>query len=202
MSMELSRTGRLSRRQFASRSILVAFASAIPFAMSGCGVFADILAWTAVAGTAIDGIVSVLGTLVTPGAAAIIQAIKAFLTDLAAAITQYQNDTNPADKATLLAKIRTLLSDIGSNLQSFFQQIVGTSPVINIALGLGQVILAAIMGFLGQLPTAGAGRLSANLSAGGRSLTVSPKFYKSVGAFKRDYNAVCEQNSHPELEIK
>jgi hypothetical protein len=170
--------------------------------MTGCGIFSDILAWTSVAGVALDGIVTVLGSFLPPGGAQIILAIKAFLSDLAGAVTEYQNDTNPADKATLLAKIRTLLSDIASNFQTFLSQLnLGNNPIVSIVLGLAQVILAAIMGFLGQLPATGR-TLSATVTLGGKSLSVTPKYYKNVQQFKSDYNAVCAANSHAEIEIR
>lgn len=194
----------LSRRQFASRSILAATASAFTFSLTGCNAFSDILAWTAVASTAIDGIVTVLGPLMPPGGAAIITLIKAALADLAAAITQYNSDTNPADKATLLAKIRTFLEAIAANLQSFFQQITSAGPTINIALGLAEVVIAAVEGFLGTLPPAPTPAPAATqLHVGsGRTVPVTPKLYKRVSDFKRDFNAVCILNNRPELEIK
>src|SRR5215469_9628341 len=115
----------LSRRQFASRSILALAVIGAPFSLSGCGIFSDILSWTSVASVALDGIVSVLGALLPPSGLAIVTLIKAALADLAGAITQYQADTNPADKATLLARIRTLLTAIAANFQSFLDQING-----------------------------------------------------------------------------
>jgi hypothetical protein len=192
----------LSRRQFASRSILAALTASLPFALSGCNVFSDILAWTSVAGTALDGIVAVLGPLVSLSAFVYINTAKAFLSNLANAVAAYQSDTNPADKATLLAEIRTFLTDVASNMQSFFLQIAGASPVINIALGLGQIVLAAIAGFLNQLPPGGAVRLNPTLSAIGRSVPITPKYYKTVGEFKRDFNAAATAGGHPEIGIK
>ena len=112
-----------SRRHFNGIAIFAALASAMPFALTSCGIFPDILAWTSVAGVALDGIVTALGSFMPPGGVALITAIKSFLSDLAGAVTEYQNDTNPADKAPLLAKIRTLLTDIAANFQSFLAQI-------------------------------------------------------------------------------
>lgn len=193
---------KVSRRQFTSTALFGAFVSVLPLALMGCGIFSDILTWTAVAGVALDGIVTVLGNFMPPGGAALITAIKSFLTDLAGAVTEYQNDTNPADKATLLAKIRSLLSDIATNFQSFLSQInLGNNPIVNIVLGLAQVILAAIAGFLGQLPAAGTKILSSSVSIGGKSITVVPKYYKRVADFKSDYNSVCAANGRTEIEI-
>lgn len=193
----------LTRRQFASRSFLAATASAFTFSLTGCNAFADILAWTAVASTAVDGIVTVLGSLLPPGGAAIVTLIKAALADLAAAITQYNSDTNPANKATLLAKIRTFLEAIAANLQSFFQQITSAGPAVNIALGLAQVILAAVEGFIGTLPPAPTPTpATLQLHAGsGRTVPVTPKVYKHVGDFKRDWNTLAVADGHPEIQI-
>jgi len=171
-----------------------------PFA-TGCGIFSDILAWTNIAGIAIDGIVNVLGPFMPPGGGQIIQLIKAFLTDLAGTVTEYENDTNPADKATLLAKIRTLLGDIATNFQSFLAQInLGANPIVNVVIGLAQVILAAIAGFLGQLPTPAT--IPLRFSVSGKPLVVAPVYYKRVSDFKAAYNAVCIADGHTELELR
>lgn len=194
-------TEKLSRRRFAGTAIFASLASLVPFALMGCGVFSDILAWTSVASVAIDGIVTVLGPFMPPGGATVILAIKSFLADLAGAASEYESDTNPADKATLLAKIRTLLTDIAMNFQSFLAQInLGNNPIVAVVLGLAQVILAAIAGFLGQLPTPTTIPIKATV--GGKPLSVVPKYYKRVADFKKDYNAVCAANSHPEIELK
>lgn len=175
-----------------------------PFLLMGCGIFSDILAWTNVAGVALDGIVTALGSFMPPGGAQIITAIKAFLTDLAGAVTEYENDTNPADKATLLAKIRTLLGDIATNFQTFLAQInLGNNPLLNVVLGLAQVILAAIAGFLGQLPPSPTVTLKIpSVTVSGKSLIVTPKYYKHVRDFISDFNSVCLTNGHVELEIR
>ncbi len=192
---------KLSRRQFSGTAILAALASALPVVMTSCGIFSDILAWTNVASLALDGIVTLLGNFMPPGGALAISAIKAFIADLAGAVSEYQNDTNPADKATLLAKIRSLLTDIASNFQSFLAQInLGNNPIVEVILGLAQVILSAIMGFLGQLPATGK-TLSTTVKVGGKTLAVTPKYYEHVSDFKRDFNAVCDANNHKELEI-
>lgn len=181
-------------------AVLFLAAGISPFA-TGCGVFSDILAWTNIAGVAIDGIVTALGPFMPPGGAQIVLLIKAFLTDLAGTVTEYENDTNPIDKATLLAKIRTLLDDIATNFQAFLAQInLGNNPIVAVVLGLAQVILAAIAGFLGQLPTPTT--IPLKLIVNGKPLTVVPKYYKRVQDFKSDYNSVCILNHHPELEIR
>jgi hypothetical protein len=189
----------------AASTALLAFTSALTsLVMTGCGVFSDILLWIPIGLTAIQGIVTVLGPLVSPGATAIIVLIKAAFADLSATITQYNNDTNPADKATLLAKIRTVLNDIVANFQSFLDSLnIGNNPIETVVIGLANVVLAAIAGFLGKLPAPVAGTkvMSTSFRMSGKMYTVVPKYYKRVGDFKTDYNAVCAADGHVEIEI-
>jgi hypothetical protein len=196
----------MNRRSF-NRNVLFLILGAFtaPFAMTGCNAFADIAAWIPVATTAIQGILSLVTPFINPAATAAINLALAALASLGGAITEYNNDTNVADKATLLAKIRTFLSDVGTNIQSFLNALnIGGNPIVTVVLGLAQILLAAIAGFLGQLPTtAGANTkvLSTTVTAGGTTLPVAPKLYKNVKDFKRDFNAVAIANYHPEIEI-
>lgn len=199
---------QISRRNFGklwTSAALLMTAGVSPF-LTGCGIFSDILAWTNVAGVAIDGIVTALGPFMPPGGGQVILLIKAFLTDLAGTVTEYENDTNPADKATLLAKIRTILSDIATNFQSFLAGInLGNNPIVAVVLGLAQVVLAAIAGFLGELPTPTPPIVQLKIvtvTVSGKALAVTPKYYKHVQAFISDYNSVCVANGHTELEIR
>ena len=168
---------------------------------SGCSstVFSQILSWIPIGISAITGIVTVLGPLVPPQALLIIGLVKAAFADLSATV----NDPNPADKATWLAKIRTILNDIVTNFQSFLAQLnLGGNPIEAIVLGLAQVVLSALAGFLGQLPAAGGKTVSETFRIGrGRLVAYTPHFYKSVNEFKTAYNSVCVANNHQEVEI-
>lgn len=191
-----------NRREFGKRTGvgLFALATAGSISLTGCSVFTDILNWIPIGIAALNGIVTVLGSLVPPQAAVFIGLAKAAFADLAAAVTQYNNDTNPADKATLLAKIRTFLSDVATNFQSFLNALnLGNNPIVNIVIGLAQVVLSAIMGFMGQLPAATP--LPVTAMIGGKNMTVQPKLYKHVSTFKSDYNNVCALYHHPEIEL-
>lgn len=196
-----------SRRQFSSTLLLALSALSLPFTMTGCGVFDDILLWVPIGLTALQGIVIVLGPLIGPAASAIITLIKAAFADLSGAVTAYKNDTNPADKATLPAKIRTFLGDIVTHFQDFLAALnLGNNPIVAIVIGLANVILAAVMGFMGQLPApAGSATKSTTLATsyhvGARQFTVTPKFYKRVSDFKHDYNAAATAGGHPEISI-
>ena len=196
----------MTRRGFGKMTslFLLGLTTTLNVFLAGCGVFSDILTWIPIGLTAIQGIVTVLGPLVSPGAAAIIALIKVAFSDLSATITQYQNDTNTADKATLLAKIRTILNDIVTNFQNFLDQLnIGSNPIEAIVIGLANVTLAAIAGFIGQLPVpAGGVTLTTSFRLSGKSMTIVPKFYKRVGDFRKDYNAVCVADGYPQIQIK
>lgn len=195
-----------TRRQFTSSLALLFVALAAPFAMLGCGIFSDILAWVPVGISAINGIVTVLGALLPPSAVSIIALIKTAFTDLTATINAYNADTNPADKATLLAKIRTLLAEIAANFQSFLDQLnLGNNPIEAIVIGLANVFLAAIQGFLGQLPAPAGGAtktLTATFRVDRKTMPLAPKYYKHPADFKHDWNLVCIADGHPEIEIQ
>lgn len=195
---------QITRRAFgkATSFVLLGFTAIFSSFLAGCGFVTDIEVWIPVAIVAINGIVTVVGTLMPPGALTFITLVKASLSDLDATVTQYANDTNPADKATWEAKISTILNDIASNFQSFLTALnLGDNPIVNIVIGLANVLLAAIAGFLGQLP-ATSKSLSMSLRVGSKTMTVVPKFYKNVKDFKHDYNAVAIADGHPEIQIK
>lgn len=191
-----------NRRQFVERTLLFLGVLMAPFTMVACNVFSDILAWVPIGIAAVNGIVTVLGAFMPPGATAVIALVKAAFADLTATITQYQQDTNPADKATWEAKIATILNDIAANFQSFLNSLnLGNNPIEAIVIGLANVFLAAIAGFLGQLPSTSK-TLAMTARVGTKSFTVVPKFYKKASDFKKDWNAVCSADGHPEIELK
>jgi hypothetical protein len=197
----------LSRRdlgKYTGSGLLWLAAGFSALTMQGCNVFDSIMTWIPIGLTALQGIVIVLGPLIGPGAAAIIVLIKAAFADLSAAVSEYNADTNPADKATLLAKIRTFLGDIVAHFKDFLNALnLANNPIVAIVVGLAGVIISALMGFLGQLPTtAGAKAVSGAFTLGGKSYPVAPKFYKRVSDFKHDFNSVATTNGHPEISIK
>lgn len=204
----------LSRRQFSklTSATLLGIAASLSLSLTGCSAFADISAWIPLATAAIDGIVTVLGALMPPGAGAIVALVKAGLADLAAAIAQYNGDSDPSHKATLLARIRTLLNDVALNFQAFLNSLnLGANPIITVIIGLSNVILAAIAGFQGQLPApapaAGGGSakgmtVSTSYTLGGKRFPIVPKYYKRAADFARDYNAVAVADGFPQIVIK
>jgi len=194
----------MNRRSFIkiSSTGVLSFAIGSVATLDGCTVFDDILTWVPIGLTAIQGIVTVLGPLISPGALTILALIKAGFADLSAAVSEYNNDTNPADKANLLSKIRTILADIVSNFQAFLDALnLGDNPIINIVIGLANIVISAIEGFMNQLPSTKSTALTTRLSLGSKSITVTPKFYKSVKDFKKDYNSFALANNHGEIII-
>ena len=198
----------MTRRMFtkgAGTGLLVLATGAPTILLEGCPtsstIFSDIIAWIPIGTSAINGVVSVLGSFMPPGLQPIITLVLAGLADLAATVTQYKNDTNPADKATLLAKIRTILNDVATNFQSFLDKLnIGNNPIEAIVLGLANVVLSALAGFLGQLPASGK-VMSSTYRLSGKTITYTPKFYKNTKQFVADFNAVAIQVGHPEIII-
>lgn len=198
----------ITRRAFAkvAGAGTLALAAGTSLLLVGCTVFDNLLTWIPIGITAINGIVTVLGAFLPPGGAIIIGLVKAAFADLAATITEYKSDTNPADKATLLAKIKTILGDIVTNFQSFLNQLnIGGNPIEAVVIGLASVVLNALMGFFGQLPAAPtAGKALSNtfrVGPNGKPITIVPTTYKNVNAFRSAYNGVADSNGHPELDI-
>ena len=192
----------MNRRNFVQRMgsfALLSFAGSFSLALTGCNAFTDIEAWVPVGIAAVNSIVKLLGAFLPPGASAIITLVLAGLTDLAQAVRDYNADQNPADKATLLAKIRTLLTDIAKNFQDVLNAAAGNNPIIGIVLALAQVFLSALAGFLGELPAASAPKM---VRLGSQTLPVTPKRYKKPAGFVTDFNNVCVRLNHPEAEIK
>lgn len=193
-----------TRRNFVKGSStgLLYLAVGSSLALDGCNVFDDILTWVPIGLTALNGIVTILGPLVGPGPLVILGLVKAAFADLSAAVSEYKNDTNPTDKATLLAKIRTFLGDIVSHFQDFLNALnLGNNPIVAIVIGLANIVISAIEGFMGQLPSTGVTTLTTTLQVGNKSVPIIPKYYKNVNDFKKAYNSFASTNGHPEIVI-
>lgn len=185
--------------------LLMFGASAVSFLAGGCNVFEDILAWVPVANAGITAIQVLLGALVTPLIIPIFTAIKTALSDLSGAVSAYQNDTNAADKATSLAKVGTFLADITSN----FQNLLSALPlggIVSLVIGLVQVILTTIAGFVTKLPAA-AGTSTMQRVMMAKQITFQaqtmqiPAIYRDKNKFRSDWNSLCTLGGHPEAEI-
>jgi len=192
----------LTRRGFTKlcSTGLIVFASGLTVFITGCGVFSDIQTWVPVGLAALQGILTALGPLVSPGAAQIVSLIKIGFADLVATVNAYTSDTNPADKATLVAKIRTILNDIVKGFQDLLVALnLANNPIEVVVVDLANVILSALAGFLSQLPVPAGGPVGVSLKKGG--VPVGAKVYKHTSDFKRDFNAACVKDGHPELQL-
>jgi len=208
----------ITRREFTgflTGTALLASTGSATILLNACNpssVFAEIEAWacppaggtTSPLQNAINGIVTILGPFLPPGATVLIAAITASVTAACGATQEYLNTTPPP--VGIIAKIQTALTDIADNLQAFLNAFnIPGNPIIAVVIGLAQVILSTIAGFLGKLPVAaGAAKtmvIRASVRFSGVSAPVTPKV-RTVKSFKSDYNAVCEAHGQTAIELQ
>jgi hypothetical protein len=190
----------ISRREFGrlAGAVTLVLASAASIELSGCNVWTDIETWVPVGIAAFESVVTLVAPLASPAVTAIAETVKAGFAALAAAVNQYIS-APASQKTTFLAKVQLIFEDIATNLQGFLNAVnVGTSnPIIKIVLGLVNIILSTIAGFVSQIGPATASRV---LRLAGQSTTVTP-VNRTKKSFKRDFNAACVAAGHPEAEI-
>ena len=191
----------MTRRMF-NRMLLLAGAGA---SLSGCNAEADLIDFIPYITEALGAITKILGSLMPPPAALIINTIEASLSLLGAALAEYKSDPNPADKATLLAKIETFLEDIGDNFQSFLDALGTAGPIASVVLGIIQVVLSTIAWFAQEFgATVSSAARPAIALARGRQLRATNQYLyiaptkRSVKEFKAAFNQVVYTNGHPE----
>ena len=204
----------LTRRQFnravpttiaalAMRPLLLGLAVGGAVSLEGCNVVSDIQAYIPVAEEALGIVVNLLTAagVLHPGSATIVADADVAFAAILAAIQSYLN-APPADKATLLEKITTAVQSAENAIQAFLNQIniPGSNlNLLNLIFGLLNVILSTLAGFLGQLPVPVTMHLVMKYPVP-VPLSITPKV-RSVRAFKKDWNAVVKQYSHPEAQI-
>ena len=194
----------MTRRGFVVRTSSGIAAIAASGALTGCSagnVFTDIENWIPVGVSAIQGIVSLLNGsgLITPPMQVLVTAILTGFDDLLADVKTYEALNPPPTGA--LAKIEEVFSLIVGNIQMLLAQVGGNSPVIATVIGLAQVILSTIAGFLGDLPvTTKSLRLSGTFQVGSQNVTYKTE-HRTIRKFKRDYNAVANAGGHPEIDL-
>jgi hypothetical protein len=173
--------------------------------LSGCNVIASIKAYIPVGIAAFSGVVSLLSGLgiIPPGTGTVIALlvglVKSGFADLMAAIDQY-NAAPAADKATLLAKVSLILSDVSRNIGKFFSDLtINDTTVLTLVTGLVQLILSTLAGFAAQLPPAPTPvALTAKVS--GHPITITPKIL-SRSAFVKQFNQIVTAGGHPEMVL-
>ena len=192
----------MNRREFGAGALAVTVSG--PFLLTGCSastVFTDIEHWIPVGIAAVQGIVSLLNGagLITPPMQVLVAAILTGFDDLLADVKAYEALNPPPVGA--LAKIEEVFSLIVGNIQSLLAQVGGNSPVIATIIGLAQVILSTIAGFLGELPvTTRSLRMSGTFQVGSQNVTFKAE-RRTIRKFKRDYNHVAEAGGHREIDL-
>jgi len=172
---------------------------------STSSILEDIEKWIPVGEDAVNGIISLLqgAGLITPPIQLIITAIETGFSDLATDIQSYENLNPPP--TTVPAKIDAVLSLLIQNIQALLSQANIGGPLVVIIGGLAQVILSTIAGFLNKVTTVAQLRsaklLTGQLKIGKTTVSYVPQA-RTIGRFKKDYNAVAKANGHPEIELK
>lgn len=198
----------MNRRSFIGRTILAAVAVSFPFTMTGCNVFNDLLNWIPVGLSAVANVLTLLsgaGIVLGPGVTAAIGLISAGLNDLKLAIVEYQS-TNPPP-AGALAKIDQFLGDLVNNIVSVLSQLpAGVSNIITLVVGLFELLLSTIQGFINQVPMAAQmtrtkAALGAHGLAAGRPLVIANRTNLSRRAFIHDWNNLATSGGHPEAKL-
>lgn len=183
--------------------LLMAGSGILSLLLGGCSVITDIENWVPIALTSLSSIQALLGVLATPLIVAIFTQIKAALSDLLAAAQEYDKAPD-ASKGTALGKMQTALTAITDNFQNMLAQLPGVGAIISLVIGLVQIILTTIAGFVTKLPAAPAGAVNptmrASIKAHNQTVTIPP-IYRNKKKFRGDWNSMCALAGHPESQI-
>jgi hypothetical protein len=195
----------ITRRSFVQKisgAALMLWAGTLSVLTTGCSAITDIIHWIPVALVALNSIQNLLGPILSPVINSTLTPIKTAFSDLLAAAQAYNSDTNPADKATNLAKIQTFLNNITTSFQNLITSIPG-GAIASLVLGLVQIILSTIAGFVNELPTtpAPAVTMSRMLSINGQSIPIIAVKNPTNRGFKKSWNAAVESGGHPEMKM-
>ena len=208
MTLDSICTNRVTRRDFgrltAKGLLLAAVGSSL--ALDGCNVAQDILNWEPLGLAAFNGVVTMLETFgvitADPALVVLIGLIRTAFSDLAADAQLYLSIQPPP--AGALAEIQAVLALIAGNIKTLFSQIqTNFAPIINLIIGLAQLILGTIAGFLNQI-AAKSGQKTLTLSNTfevGRTMYAYTPITPSPKTFRSDWNAVCKSQGHPEISI-
>src|ERR1035437_9133292 len=167
----------MTRRMFtkgAGTGLLVLATGGPALFTEGCtaaSVFTDIVNWAPVGKAAVQGIITLLqgAGIVSPGIGLLIPVILTGFDDLLADVKIYQSLNPPP--AGALAKIVEIFHLIVTNFQSMLAQLqINGGPIVSVVIGLAQVILSTIAGFLQKLPAA-AKFLTGEFKVGNRVVT-------------------------------
>jgi hypothetical protein len=101
--------------------------------------------------------------------------------------------------AGALAKIQAVFNLIVANFESLLSQ-VAQNPIVSVVIGLAQIILSTIAGFMGQLPATPGKTLSVTFRVANENASFTPKA-RSRRQFKKDWNAVAAAGGHSEVKL-
>ena len=199
----------MRRRSFLSAVVAIA-ALGPTVLLTGCSALTDLLNWIPVGLQAISSILSLLsgaGVVVGPAISTIIGLIQVGLTDLRLAIVEYQSTVPPP--AGALAKIDTFLADLVSNIGNGLGQLpTGLASIITLVVGLFELVLSTIEGFLMQIPAAAAGALpktdavfKRGMTVNGAAVSIGPRKNLTRRAFIRDYNRLVNAGGQPQAAL-
>lgn len=206
----------ITRREFGKRTSLglLGLAAGGMLLTEGCNFVSDILTWAPVGLAAFNGIVTMLETFgiisaANPALGIIVMAVRTGFSDLVQDVQLYESIQPPPQGA--LAEIQAVLTLIAQNIKDLFSQIVTNfSPVINLIIGLSQLILGTIAAFLNKLggpTTVSPNGKKISLAAfyrfevAGQTVTYVPQSM-SLGTFKQDYNKICASQGHYEMYLR
>jgi len=187
----------IKRRELPKMFALLLVFAAVPFALVGC---VDIPTLINYISLTVGIILTVATPFLPPGASVIAGLVKAGLADLSATITEYNADTNPADKATLLAKIDTILTDAIANFQQLIATILpGAGAFVTLIENLAEDVLSAIAGIRSQFANPPAVITALEIKATKKSIT--PRKYKKPTDYRDVVNRHLVAAGRPELAL-
>ena len=193
-----------SRRAFIGHLAFAGVGFSALAAVEGCNatnVWSDIHNWIPVGIDAFDSIVSIVDPIMSPAIDAIASLVKAGFASLAAAVNSYLN-APAADKATWGEKIKLILSQLGTDLQSFLTAIGQSgNPLVKTIVALVQVIVDTIAGFINSIGTPAAGAFRAEFHVGSDRIVVVAA-YRNRKRFCEVFNNALDSIGHPDLHIQ
>jgi hypothetical protein len=183
----------MNRREFSKTVgtgalVLATGGMAVTDGCSWGNVIADLKNWIPVALSALSSILKIL-SLNNP----IITLIQAGFAALLAAIQNYQSGTG------ILSDITNAAADIEQQFANFFASLSVPAPLLVIIEAMANVILSTLEAFVSKI--GGTTTLSRTYKLGQLPMTVVPK-YRTIRAFKKDWNSAVVTNGHPEFEMK
>lgn len=174
---------------------------------AGCNFVSDVKAWVPVGVAAFNQICNLLessGFLsVAAGTAgeAAVGLVSGAFNQVLAAIAAYQAIT-PAPvgaKERIVAALQVVVAQFQAFLSSLT---ISDAKIVSLVTGFANIILSTIAGFEGTADVPQGSLVKSHTAMiCGKALTFTPQ-QRTVGQFKKDFNACAVQWGHPELKLK